>query len=161
MAQVSIVMGSKSDFSVAKEAYDIVREFGITAEMQVLSAHRTPDEVIAFSEGAKKNGIKVIIAAAGKAAHLGGFIAAKTTAVVIGLPIKSSTLDGIDSLLSIVQMPKGVPVATVAINGGFNAGLLAVEILAASDEKLDQKLVEYKEKMRREVLSSNKTLEVE
>ena len=127
--------------------------------VKVMSAHRTPQEVTEFATNAKVNGVKVIIAVAGKAAHLAGFIAASTTLPVIGLPVKSSFMDGMDSLLSTVMMPNGVPVATVAVNGGQNAGLLALQMLALSDVDVDAKLVAYKQKMRNDVMASNKELE--
>lgn len=152
MSIVSIVMGSKSDFDVVLPAFEVLKSLGVDAEMKVMSAHRTPQEVTDFARTAADNGVKVIIAAAGKAAHLAGFIAANTALPVIGLPIKSSTMDGLDSLLSVVQMPNGIPVATVAINGAQNAGLLAAQMLALSDKTLWDKLLARKEKMRREVL---------
>lgn len=154
MAVVSIVMGSKSDYDVVYPAYEILKKLGVETEMKVMSAHRTPDEVTDFAKNAARCGIKVIIAAAGKAAHLAGFIAAHTVLPVIGLPIKSSTMDGLDSLLSVVQMPNGVPVATVAINGAQNAGLLAAQMLALSDASLAAKLANHKEKMRKDVLDT-------
>lgn len=154
MAVVTIIMGSKSDYEVVFPAYEILKKLGVEAEMKVMSAHRTPDEVSEFAKNAAKNGVKVIIAAAGKAAHLAGFIAAHTTLPVIGLPIKSSMMDGLDSLLSVVQMPNGVPVATVAVNGAQNAGLLAAQMLALSDGALAARLAEHKEKMRNDVLET-------
>lgn len=159
MATVEIIMGSKSDVDTAKPAYDILKEFGIDSEIKVMSAHRTPTEVTEFARGAMDDGVKVIIAVAGKAAHLAGFIAANTTLPVIGVPVKSSFLDGMDSLLSTVQMPSGVPVATVAVGGGQNAGLLAIQMLALSDKSLSEKLVLYKQKMRRDVIESNKGIQ--
>lgn len=155
MKKIGIVMGSKSDLAVVKPAYEIIKEFGVECVVRVLSAHRTPTEACEFSENAEKEGICTIIAAAGKAAHLAGVIAGHTTLPVIGLPIKSSTMDGLDSLLSTVQMPNGIPVATVAINAGVNAGLLAIQILALSDEILSKKLKEYKQKMRDGVLKDD------
>ncbi len=152
MAVVTIIMGSKSDYEVVFPAYEILKKLGVEAEMKVMSAHRTPDEVSEFAKNAAENGVKVIIAAAGKAAHLAGFVAAHTILPVIGLPVKSSTMDGLDSLLSVVQMPNGVPVATVAINGAQNAGLLAAQMLALSDGALAARLAEHKEKMRKDVL---------
>ncbi len=149
--KVAIVMGSDSDFPVVEKGLKILKEFGVETEVRVISAHRTPDIAVSFGENAEKNGIEVIIAAAGKAAHLGGVLAAVTTLPVIGLPIKSSTLDGLDSLLSIVQMPKGIPVATVAINGAENAGLLAIQILSLKYEELKKKLVVYRENMVKQV----------
>ncbi len=160
MATVEIIMGSKSDLDTAKAAYDVLVEFGVEASVRVMSAHRTPTEVTEFASGAKDRGVKVIIAVAGKAAHLAGFIAASTTLPVIGLPVKSSFMDGLDSLLSTVMMPSGVPVATVAVGGGQNAGLLAVQMLALSDGNLSEKLALYKQKMRQSVLDSNKEIQL-
>lgn len=160
MATVEIIMGSKSDLDTAKAAYDVLVEFGVEASVKVMSAHRTPTEVTEFASGAKDRGVKVIIAVAGKAAHLAGFIAASTTLPVIGLPVKSSFMDGLDSLLSTVMMPSGVPVATVAVGGGQNAGLLAVQMLALSDGNLSEKLALYKQKMRQSVLDSNKEIQL-
>lgn len=125
MAKVAILMGSKSDFPVVRPAAEALKKFGVETEVRVISAHRTPDEAHAFAENAEKNGVEVIVCAAGKAAHLGGVIAAYTTLPVIGLPVKTDMMGGLDSLLSIVQMPSGIPVATVGVNGGENAGLLA------------------------------------
>jgi 5-(carboxyamino)imidazole ribonucleotide mutase len=133
---VAVVMGSSSDLSVMQGAVDVLVEFGIADEVRVVSAHRTPDDMIAFGHAAAGNGLKVIIAGAGGAAHLPGMLAAVTPLPVIGVPVALSQLDGLDSLLSIVQMPKGVPVATVAVNGARNAGLLAVRILAVGDPAL-------------------------
>ena len=155
MATVEIIMGSKSDLEVALPAVNVLKEFGVGVDVKVMSAHRTPTEVTEFAANAKSNGVKVIIAVAGKAAHLAGFIAANTTLPVIGLPVKSSFMDGMDSLLSTVMMPNGVPVATVAVNGGQNAGLLAIQMLALSDEALAGKLAQHKEKMRSGVMESN------
>ena len=149
--KVAIVMGSDSDFPIIKNCVNVLKSFGVEYEVHVISAHRTPHKAEAFASNAEKNGIGVIIGAAGKAAHLAGVIAAFTILPVIGLPIKSSTMDGLDSLLSMVQMPKGIPVATVAIDGGDNAGLLAVQILALSNPILREKLHEYKKKMADEV----------
>jgi 5-(carboxyamino)imidazole ribonucleotide mutase len=151
MNKVAILMGSKSDIGVVKEAYDVLSALGVKSEMRVISAHRTPDEAHKFALQARDNGYSVIICAAGKAAHLAGVIAAYTTLPVIGIPIKSSTLDGLDSLLSTVQMPSGVPVATVAVDGAKNAGLLAAEILALSDNDLALKLKEMREEMKRKI----------
>jgi 5-(carboxyamino)imidazole ribonucleotide mutase len=155
MAEVIVVMGSKSDLTVVTPAIDILKKFGITSEVRVISAHRTPDEAKKVSEEAEGKGVKVIIAAAGKAAHLGGFLAAYTTLPIIGIPVMSSTLDGLDSLLSMVQMPAGVPVACVAINGALNAGLLAVQMLALSDERLSKELKSYKQTMRDNVIADD------
>ena len=138
-------------FGVVKEAYDVLSALGVKSEMRGISAHRTPDEAHKFALQARDNGYSVIICAAGKAAHLAGVIAAYTTLPVIGIPIKSSTLDGLDSLLSTVQMPSGVPVATVAVDGAKNAGLLAAEILALSDNDLALKLKEMREEMKRKI----------
>ena len=151
MKKVAILMGSDSDFPVIKKAVSVFKDFGVPCDVHVISAHRTPDRAEAFAKGAESEDIGVIICAAGKAAHLGGVIAAFTTLPVIGLPIKSSTMDGLDSLLSIVQMPAGIPVATVAIDGAQNAALLAVQILAVSDKTLSDKLKEFKKTMAEEV----------
>jgi 5-(carboxyamino)imidazole ribonucleotide mutase len=151
MNKVAILMGSKSDIGVVKEAYDVLSALGVKSEMRVISAHRTPDEAHKFALQARDNGYSVIICAAGKAAHLAGVIAAYTTLPVIGIPIKSSTLDGLDSLLSTVQMPSGVPVATVAVDGAKHAGLLAAEILSISDKELALKLKEMREEMKRKI----------
>ena len=147
MAKVAIVMGSNSDLPVVKGAIDQLKEFGVEFEAHVISAHRTPYEAEEFAKNAKANGVQVIIAAAGKAAHLGGVIAAYTTLPVIALPIKSSLMDGLDSLLSMVQMPSGIPVAPVAVNGADNAGILAVQMLALSDPVLAEKLEAFKVNM--------------
>lgn len=149
--KVAVVMGSISDLEICKKAIRILEKFGVEVETRVISAHRTPFKAIEFAQNAEENGIEVIIAVAGKAAHLGGIIAGVTTLPVIGLPVKSSTMDGLDSLLSVVQMPKGVPVATVAIDGGENAGLLAVQILSLKYEELKDKLKEYKIELAKEV----------
>lgn len=156
--KVAIVMGSDSDLPVMKEASKILAEFNVPHEMHVLSAHRTPEEAVRFLKEAGKKGVKVIIAAAGGAAHLAGVAASHFPLPVIGVPIKSKSLEGLDSLLSTAQMPPGVPVATVAIDGAKNAGLLAVQILATSDANLKQKLVEYKKNMKEQVLEKNKKL---
>ena len=159
MKKVAIVMGSKSDLDVVKPTISILKEFGIESIVRVISAHRTPEEAADFAKSANENNIGCFICAAGKAAHLGGVIAAYTCLPVIGLPVKSSTMDGLDSLLSMVQMPSGVPVATVAINGGLNAGLLAVQILAVGDEKLTNKLVAYKNKIKEETILADKAIQ--
>ena len=138
MAKIAVIMGSKSDWGVVKPAVDVIRSFGVETEVRVISAHRTPEEAHEFTVSAKDRGIEVIICAAGKAAHLGGVIAAGTTLPVIGLPVKTDMMGGLDSLLSIVQMPSGIPVATVAIDGAKNAAYLAVQILAVGDEALQQ-----------------------
>ena len=140
MKKVGIIMGSDSDLPIVSKAADTLRELGVPFEAHVFSAHRTPDEAKAFAASAAENGFGVLIAAAGKAAHLAGAIAANTVLPVIGIPIKSSTLDGLDALLSTVQMPSGIPVATVALNGGANAALLAIQILAVEDASLAEKL---------------------
>lgn len=161
MAQVAIVMGSNSDLPIVKGAIDQLKKFGVDFEARVISAHRTPYEAEEFAKSAKERGVKVIIAAAGKAAHLGGVIAAYTTIPVIALPIKSSLMDGLDSLLSMVQMPSGIPVATVAVNGADNAGILAVQMLALSDETLEKKLVEFKKEMAEAVAKKDAALQIE
>lgn len=140
MKKVGIIMGSDSDLPVVEKAAETLAEYGVPFEMHVYSAHRTPAEAKAFAESARENGFGVLIAAAGKAAHLAGAIAASTTLPVIGIPIKSSTLDGMDALLSTVQMPSGIPVATVAIDGAVNAALLSIQILAVEDKTLSDKL---------------------
>ena len=137
-------MGSDSDLPVVKPAITTLKDFGVEYEVRVMSAHRTPEAAAEFSRNAKANGFGVIIAAAGKAAHLGGVLAAHTVLPVIGIPVKSSTLDGLDALLATVQMPSGIPVATVAIDGSANAALLAIQMLALSNEGLSEKLEEYK-----------------
>lgn len=152
-------MGSKSDFEVVKPAVNTLKKFGVETEVRVISAHRTPDEAHEFAANAKANGIEVIICAAGKAAHLGGVIAAFTTLPVIGLPVKTDMMGGLDSLLSIVQMPAGIPVATVGVNGGENAGLLAVQMLAIKYEELATKLVEYKQAMRDKINADDEALQ--
>jgi len=161
MNKVAIVMGSDSDLPVVKGAINQLKHFGVEHEVRVISAHRTPFIAEKFAREARQNGVSVIIAAAGKAAHLGGVIAAYTTLPVIALPIKSSTLDGLDSLLSMVQMPKGIPVATVAIDGADNAGILAVQILAVSDHTLAQKLDQFKKDMEAEVISKDAALQTQ
>ena len=159
MKKVAVVMGSISDYDTVKKCIDTLKEFRVEYEAKVISAHRTPALAAEFAAGAKQSGIGVIIAAAGKAAHLGGVLAAYTTLPVIGLPIKSSLMDGMDSLLSMVQMPSGVPVACVAVNGAENAALLAVQMLALSDEALALRLEEHKEKMRASVEAAQEKLE--
>lgn len=159
--KVAVIMGSKSDLPVVKKAIDRLVSLGIPYEARVMSAHRTPAEAAEFSKNAKKNGFGVIISAAGKAAHLGGVLAGYTTLPVIGLPIKSSTMDGLDSLLSTVQMPSGVPVATVAIDGADNAAILAAQILALGDEKLAAQLDDMKIKMHDGVAADDEKLQQE
>ena len=157
-AKVGIIMGSDSDLGVMSEAAIILEEFGIPYEMTVASAHRTPLVVHKYASGAINRGLKVIIAGAGGAAHLAGVNASFTTLPVIGVPVKAKTLDGLDSLLSTVGMPPGIPVATVGINAAKNAGLLAIQILATSDKNLEKKLVAYKEKMIGEIKAKNDKL---
>lgn len=152
-------MGSDSDLSVVREAVEVLENFNVSYETLILSAHRTPEETIRYSKSLTKRGIKVIIAAAGGAAHLAGIIAAHTTLPIIGIPIKTSTLNGVDSLYSIVQMPPGVPVATVGINSAKNAGLLAVEILAIENKELQKKLVAFKQTLSNTVVSKSEKLQ--
>ncbi|MDL2277913.1 5-(carboxyamino)imidazole ribonucleotide mutase [Parabacteroides sp. OttesenSCG-928-G07] len=154
---VSIIMGSTSDLPVMEKAAKFLDEMEIPFEMHALSAHRTPEEVEAFAKGAKDRGIKVIIAAAGMAAHLCGVIASMTTLPVIGVPI-NSTLDGMDALLAIVQMPPGIPVATVGINGSLNAAILAVQMLSVGDEQLQEKLTRYKTDLKTKIVQANAEL---
>ncbi len=161
MAKIAVIMGSKSDFSVVKPAVSIIKSFGVEVEVRVISAHRTPEEAHEFSKSAKKNGVEVIICAAGKAAHLGGVIAANTILPVIGLPVKTDMMGGLDSLLSIVQMPSGIPVATVGVNGGENAGLLALQILGIKYPDVAEKLSEYKSKMRDKINADDSALQQE
>ena len=159
MLEVGIIMGSKSDLPVMQNAIDILNEFGVNSEVDVVSAHRTPEKMFNYAQNAKKKGIKVIIAGAGGAAHLPGMIASITTLPVIGVPIKSrNSIDGWDSILSILQMPDGVPVGTVALNGSKNAGILAAQIIATTNEKLSQRIEEYKKELESKVISSNKDL---
>lgn len=153
--KIAFVMGSDSDLPVVEKGVNIVKKFGVDVEVRVISAHRTPQAAEEFAKTAEERGVGVIIAAAGKAAHLGGVIAAYTTLPVIGLPIKSSTLDGLDSLLSIVQMPPGIPVATVAIDGAENAGILAVQMLALANPELKAKLQAYKVEMAEKVAAKD------
>jgi 5-(carboxyamino)imidazole ribonucleotide mutase len=159
--KVALIMGSDSDFPALKPCIRQLKDFGIVPVVRVLSAHRTPHEAASFAENAEKNGIKVIIGAAGKAAHLPGVLAAFTTLPVIGVPMKSSTLDGMDSLLSIVQMPKGIPVATVAIDGGENAAILAAQILSLTYPEISEKLKAFKKEMARAVTEKNTRLQAE
>ena len=161
MKKVAIIIGSDSDLGVMRPAATRLEYFGIPYEIRIISAHRTPDACAALSAAAQNNGFGVIIAAAGKAAHLAGVIASGTTLPVIGVPIKSSTLDGIDSLLSTVQMPKGIPVATVAIDGAENAAILAAQILALSNEKLALSLKAFREEMTSEVIAKDAALQME
>lgn len=155
--RVSIIMGSTSDLPVMEKAAALLNEFQIPFEINALSAHRTPKEVEKFAVNARENGIQVIIAAAGMAAHLPGVIASMTTVPVIGVPIKAS-LDGMDALLAIVQMPPGIPVATVGINGALNAAILAVQIMATADIELQNKLAAYKENLKKKIVEANEEL---
>ena len=159
MAKAAILMGSKSDFEVVKPAAAILKKFGVEVEVRVISAHRTPEEAHEFAANARKNGIEAIVCAAGKAAHLGGVIAASTTLPVIGLPVKTDMMGGLDSLLSIVQMPSGIPVATVGVNGGENAGLLALQILGVKYPEIAEKLAEYKTSMREKINADDQALQ--
>jgi len=155
MARVGIIMGSKSDLPVMQEAADMLKELGVDFEITVVSAHRTPKRMFEYAETAADRGLKVIIAGAGGAAHLPGMVAAITHLPVIGVPVKSSnSLDGWDSILSILQMPNGIPVATVALNAAKNAGLLAAQILATADTGLSTKLIAYKEEMKKKIEES-------
>lgn len=151
-------MGSDSDLPTVKGAITVLQELGIKAEAHIMSAHRTPNQACAFASQARENGFSVIIAAAGKAAHLAGVLAAHTTLPVIGIPIKSSTLDGLDALLATVQMPSGIPVATVAIDGAKNAGLLAAQMIAVHDREMAEKLDAMRKKMEQEVLEKDSKL---
>jgi len=158
MKKIGIIMGSDSDLPVVEKAINTLKEFGAEYTVNIFSAHRTPEEAREFSLNARKNGYGAIICAAGKAAHLAGAIAANTTLPVIGIPIKSSTLDGLDALLSTVQMPSGIPVATVAIDGAANSALLALQIIAVSDEAMAKKLDEARKSATEKVLSKNKEI---
>ena len=157
--KVAIIMGSDSDFPTVSGAIKTLDSFGVPFEVHVMSAHRTPEAAENFSKTATANGFGVIISAAGKAAHLGGVLAANTTLPVIGIPIKSSTLDGLDALLATVQMPSGIPVATVAIDGAANAAILAVQMLALSDDELAKKLEDEKVKMKNGVEAKDKAIQ--
>jgi len=155
MAKVGIIMGSKSDYPVMKEAEDILKEFDVDYEINIVSAHRTPEKMMDYSKNAHERGINVIIAGAGGAAHLPGMVASITPLPVIGVPVKSrNSIDGWDSILSILQMPGGVPVATVALNGAKNAGILAVEILGSSNSELLKKIIQYKKELEKKVNQS-------
>ncbi|MFA7361495.1 MAG: 5-(carboxyamino)imidazole ribonucleotide mutase [Candidatus Kapaibacterium sp.] len=156
--KIGIIMGSDSDFPVMNQACEILDKFGVAYEVKITSAHRTPDYMASYSKNAYKRGIKVIIAGAGGSAHLPGMSAAYSPVPVIGVPVETKALKGLDSLLSIVQMPYGVPVATVAINNARNAALLAVEILATSDKKLLSKVIKFKNDIKKESLGKNKNL---
>ena len=156
MSKVGIIMGSKSDYPVMKEAEEIIKEFDIDYEIEIVSAHRTPDNMMYYSKNAHNRGINVIIAGAGGAAHLPGMVASNSPLPVIGVPIKSrNSIDGWDSILSILQMPGGVPVATVALDGAKNAGILAIEIIGASDTKILKKIIDYKKRLQIKVNNSN------
>ncbi len=159
MKKVGIVMGSDSDLPVVEKAVNTLRDFGVPFEVHVFSAHRTPEQAKDFSANARENGFGVLIAAAGMAAHLAGAVAANTTLPVIGIPIKSANLGGMEALLSTVQMPSGIPVATVAIDGAVNSALLAVEILSLSEPELEKKLAEKRAKDTAAVLEKNKAVE--
>lgn len=161
MKKVAIIMGSDSDLPVVSKAIDTLKEYGVPCEAHVFSAHRTPVEARDFAISARENNFGAIIAAAGKAAHLAGAIAANTTLPVIGIPVKSSTLDGLDALLSTVQMPSGIPVATVAIDGAQNAALLAIQILGVEDEALADKLLKNRKESAKKVLEKNAAVEKE
>ena len=158
MKKVAIIMGSKSDAEVLRPAVNTLKKFGVESVVRVLSAHRTPEDAAKFVSSLESNDFGAVICAAGKAAHLAGVAAAHTVLPVIGLPMKSSFMDGLDSLLSTVQMPAGVPVATVAVNGGENAALLAVQILAVGDSELRAKIAEYKKNMAEKILSDDEKI---
>tara|TARA_B100000035_G_scaffold221458_1_gene190194 strand:+ start:437 stop:919 length:483 start_codon:yes stop_codon:yes gene_type:complete len=156
MAQIGIIMGSKSDFPIMKEAIEILKSVKIEVEVDIVSAHRTPEKMFSYAKEAHKRGIKVIIAGAGGAAHLPGMIASISPLPVIGVPIKSSnSIDGWDSILSILQMPSGVPVATVALNGSKNAGILAMQILGSHDEEIQKKIVDFKTNLKEKITKSS------
>ena len=157
--KVGILMGSKSDFDVVKPAVNVLKKFGVETEVRVISAHRTPNEAHEYACTAKERGIEVLICAAGKAAHLGGVIAAYTTLPVIGLPVKTDLMGGLDSLLSIVQMPAGIPVATVGVNAGENAGLLALQILGIKYPEIERQLGEYKLGMQKKINADDEALQ--
>ena len=158
-ASVGIIMGSVSDLPVMQGAIDILKEFGIEIEVEIVSAHRTPEKMVSYAKNADERGLKVIIAGAGGAAHLPGMTASLTTLPVIGVPVKSSnSIDGWDSILSILQMPNGIPVATVALNGAKNAGILAARIIGISDTEASKRLVEYQQAMKEKVEKSQETL---
>ncbi|PIX07045.1 MAG: 5-(carboxyamino)imidazole ribonucleotide mutase [Flavobacteriales bacterium CG_4_8_14_3_um_filter_35_10] len=159
MAKVSIIMGSASDLPIMQQSIDILSFFGVETEVKIISAHRAPDLLAVYAKNAKANGIQVIIAGAGGAAHLPGVTAAFTSLPVIGVPIKSTnSIDGWDSILSILQMPSGIPVATVALNGAKNAGILATQMLALADKKLMQKMVDFKEDLKQQVIKASEDL---
>lgn len=160
MKKIGIVMGSDSDLPVVQKAVDVLKEYSVPYEVHIYSAHRTPEQAREFSMNARENGFAAIIAAAGKAAHLAGAIAANTTLPVIGIPVKSSTLDGLDALLSTVQMPSGIPVATVAIDGAANAALIALQILAVEEKEIADKLDAARAHAREVILAKDSTLEI-
>lgn len=159
--KVAIIMGSKSDWPVVQKAANLLTEFGVEIEKRIISAHRTPKQAEEFAANAEANGVDVIIAAAGKAAHLAGVLAATTPLPVIGIPMKSSTMDGLDSLLSVVQMPKGVPVATVAIDGAENAALLAIQMMGLKYPELRQAMKDYKKKMEEDIVKLDAEFQAE
>ena len=161
MKKIGIIMGSDSDLPVVEKAIDTLKAFNVPYEVHIFSAHRTPGEAAKFAQNAQSNGFGVLIAAAGMAAHLAGAIAAQTVLPVIGIPCKSNTLDGIDALLSTVQMPSGIPVATVAINGGVNAALLAVQILALGEPELAQKLMQKRQEDAKKIFEKNDAVQAE
>ena len=159
MKKVGIIMGSKSDLPIMQDAIDILKEFNIESEVNIVSAHRTPNKMFEYASKAMQDGINVIIAGAGGAAHLPGMVASITTLPVIGVPVKSrNSIDGWDSVLSILQMPNGVPVATVALDGAMNAGILAAQIIALNDNNIAKKLIDYKSKLQQKVIDSEKGL---
>ena len=159
MKKIGIIMGSKSDLPIMQKAIDILRKFGVDSEVKIVSAHRTPKMMFQFANEAKEKGISVIIAGAGGAAHLPGMVASIVSVPVIGVPIKSrNSIDGWDSILSILQMPEGVPVATVALDGAANAGILAAQMLATNDQEIFKKIKNYKEELKNKVFNSNKKL---
>jgi len=160
MARVGIIMGSKSDLTIMQEAADILEELDVEYELTIVSAHRTPHRMVEYAENARSRGLQVIIAGAGGAAHLPGMVASITTLPVIGVPVKSrNSIDGWDSVLSILQMPGGIPVATVALDGAKNAGILAAEIIGSTDDQVAAKLMRYKDALRDKVIDSVKDLE--
>ena len=159
MKKVAVIMGSDSDIPIVQKTIDILDQFSIPYEVHIYSAHRTPEEAKEFSQNARDNNFGVIIAAAGMAAHLAGAVAANTTLPVIGIPIKSNNLGGMDALLSTVQMPSGIPVATVAIDGGTNAALLSIQILSLNDDSIAKKLNEFREENYKKVLKKNESIE--
>src|SRR5690606_26620926 len=162
MQKVAIIMGSTSDLPVMQDAVDILKSFGIEVEVDIVSAHRTPEKLFEFSKNAHKNGISVIIAGAGGAAHLPGMVASMSPLPVIGVPVKSSnSIDGWDSVLSILQMPGGVPVATVALNGAKNAGILAAQIIGSSDKSVMDKIIRYKEELKEKVIEGSEQIQIQ